>query len=154
MDGATWMKGWKDNQFHGRSKPPSPFDSITILQQKFANVGLNDTDLVALSDGGNRSVLSNFDLDTPDQFDNKYYTNLKNLNGLLTTDQDLLSAAGTSASTAPDVNRFAADQNVFFESFIEGMIKMGNIKVLTGDSGEVRSNCRVVNGAIRLRGRR
>ncbi|XP_074585437.1 peroxidase A2-like [Curcuma longa] len=97
--------------------------------------------------GGNGSVLNNLDRDTPDVFDNKYYTNLQTLNGLLTTDQGLLSAADTNASTAPYVHRFAADQNGFFDSFVEGMIKMGSIAVLTGDNGEVRSNCRVLNGA-------
>lgn len=122
---------------------------------------MNETYLAVLRancpNGGNGSVLNNLDLTTPDVFDNKYYTNLQNLNGLLTTDQGLLSAADTNASTAPDVNRFAADQHTFFDNFVEGMIKMGNIAVLTGSSGEVRSNCRVVNGAsggqfaIRLR---
>ncbi|KAG6497225.1 peroxidase A2-like [Zingiber officinale] len=193
-EGPSWtvLLGRKDGRttnFTAASNLPSPFDNVTVLQQKFAEVGLNDTDLVALSgahtfgraqcftfirrlynfsdgnpdpslnttylaelqqrcpQGGNGSVLNNLDPDTPDVFDNKYYTNLQNLNGLLTTDQDLLSAADTNASTAPDVNRFAADQNVFFESFIEGMIKMGNIAVLTGSNGEVRGNCRVVNGA-------
>ncbi|KAG6497219.1 peroxidase 15-like [Zingiber officinale] len=185
--------------FNAASILPGPFDNVTVLQQKFAAVGLNDIDLVSLSgahtfgraqcftfrhrlynfsngnpdpslnttylaklrqrcpDGGNRTVLNNLDPVTPDVFDNKYYTNLQNLKGLLTTDQDLLSAADTNASTAPYVNRFAADKKVFFDSFVEGMIKMGNIEVLTGSSGEVRKNCRVVNGAsgpqfeIRLR---
>ncbi|KAG6522383.1 hypothetical protein ZIOFF_019523 [Zingiber officinale] len=149
MDGATWKKGWKNNQFHRRSKHPLPIRQYHYPPTKVHQCCQELTRLGEL----NASPLD-IASTTSATFDNKYYTNLKNLNGLLTTDQDLLSAAGTSASIAPDVNRFAADQNVFFENFIEGMIKMGNIKVLTGDSGEVRSNCRVVNGAIRLRGRR
>ncbi|KAG6497224.1 hypothetical protein ZIOFF_045116 [Zingiber officinale] len=60
-------------------------------------------------DGGNGSGLNNLDLDTPDVFDNKYYTNLQNLNGLLTINQDLLSVTDTNVSTALNVNRFAAD---------------------------------------------
>ncbi|XP_042408206.1 peroxidase 15-like [Zingiber officinale] len=193
--GPTWsvLLGRRDGtttNLTAANNLPSPFDNVTTLQQKFAAVNLNITDLIALSgahtfgraqcrtfnqrlfnfsntgnpdptlnttylsalqqscpQGGNISVLNDLDVSTPDTFDNKYYTNLQSLRGLLQTDQDLLSAASTNASTAPIVNDFASNQTAFFESFLEAMIKMGNIDVLTGSNGEIRSNCRQVNGA-------
>lgn len=111
---------------------------------------MNTTYLAALQQscpqGGNGSVLNNLDVATPDAFDNNYYTNLQSLRGLLQTDQDLLTAASTNASTAPIVDNFATNQTAFFESFVQAMIKMGNIDVLTGSNGQIRSNCRQVNG--------
>ncbi|URE45691.1 Peroxidase [Musa troglodytarum] len=166
---------------------PGPRDNLTTLQQKFNDVGLNDTDLVALSgghtfgraqcrtfinrlynfsdnstadpslnstylatlqnncpQGGNGSVLNNLDLTTPDTFDNNYFTNLQTNEGLLQSDQELYN---TGASTASIVDQFAANQTVFFESFIASMINMGNISPLTGSAGEIRSDCKKVNGA-------
>jgi len=35
--------------FTGASNLPSPFDNLTVLEQKFKAVGLNNVDLVALS---------------------------------------------------------------------------------------------------------
>lgn len=95
---------------------------------------------------GNGSVLTNLDLSTPDAFDNKYFTNLQDQNGLLQTDQELLSTSG--ADTIPIVNNFSANQTAFFESFVVSMIKMGNIGVLTGTDGEIRLNCSRVNGNL------
>ncbi|CAN7067688.1 unnamed protein product [Brassica rapa subsp. trilocularis] len=43
------------------------------------------------------------------------------------------------------VNRFAENQNEFFGNFARSMIKMGNVKVLTGTEGEIRRDCRRVN---------
>jgi len=83
------------------------------------------------------------DLTTPDQFDNKYYSNLQQRKGLLQTDQELFSTPG--ADTIPIVNSFSSNQNTFFDNFRASMIKMGNIGVLTGDEGEIRSQCNFVN---------
>ncbi|KAG6501171.1 hypothetical protein ZIOFF_041041 [Zingiber officinale] len=124
---------------------------VSVINTGNLDPSLNTTYLSALQQsypqGGNISVLNDLDVSTPDTFDNKYYTNLQSLRGLLQTDQDLLSAASTNASTAPIVNDFAANQTAFFESFLDVMIKMGKIGVLTGSSGEIRSNCMQVNGA-------
>ncbi|KAK7332547.1 hypothetical protein VNO80_29300 [Phaseolus coccineus] len=88
--------------------------------------------------------LTNLDLTTPDQFDNKYYSNLQQLNGLLQSDQELFST--TAADTIPIVNSFSSNQNTFFANFRASMIKMGNIGVLTGVEGEIRFQCNFVNG--------
>ncbi|OAY83750.1 Peroxidase 15, partial [Ananas comosus] len=95
--------------------------------------------------GGDGTVLNNLDPTTPNTFDNNYYTNLQNNRGLLQSDQELLSTSG--ASTASTVNSYAGSQSTFFQNFAQSMINMGNITPLTGSSGEIRSNCRKVNGS-------
>lgn len=90
---------------------------------------------------GNDNVLANLDLQTPTCFDNLYYKNLLNKKGLLHSDQELFN--GNSADTL--VKRYAADTAAFFKDFVKGMIKMGNIKPLTGSAGQIRINCRKVN---------
>ncbi|CAJ1962916.1 unnamed protein product [Sphenostylis stenocarpa] len=87
--------------------------------------------------------ITNLDLTTPDQFDNNYYSNLQQLNGLLQSDQELFSTPG--ADTVDLVNSFSSDQSVFFDNFIASIIKMGNIGVLTGTDGEIRTQCNFVN---------
>ncbi|CAM0885492.1 unnamed protein product [Alopecurus aequalis] len=85
-----------------------------------------------------RTVL---DVRTPDIFDNKYYVNLVNREGLFVSDQDLF----TNAATRPIVERFARSQREFFDQFGVSMVKMGQIRVLTGDQGQVRRNCSARN---------
>ncbi|KAF2286288.1 hypothetical protein GH714_013278 [Hevea brasiliensis] len=94
--------------------------------------------------GGNGSVITNLDFTTPNAFDNNYFSNLLSNEGLLQSDQELFSTAG--ADTVDIVNNFSANQSAFFDSFVESMISMGNLSVLTGTDGEIRLNCRVVNG--------
>lgn len=43
------------------------------------------------------------------------------------------------------VNSFANDQNLFFNKFVSAMIKLSQLDVLTGDQGEIRDKCNVVN---------
>ncbi|PON74442.1 Peroxidase [Trema orientale] len=111
---------------------------------------LNSTLLETLSqlcpDGGNGSILTNLDPTTPDAFDNQYFSNLQIKKGILETDQILFSTSG--ADTVAIVNNFSANQTAFFESFVVSMIKMGNIRVLTGTEGEIRLNCSRVNGDL------
>ena len=92
---------------------------------------------------GDTTVVTNLDLTTPDVFDNKYFSNLKVLKGLLQSDQKLFSTTGDE--TVAIVNNFTANQTAFFTSFVVSMIKMGNISPLTGTAGEIRLNCGKVN---------
>jgi peroxidase len=85
-----------------------------------------------------RTVL---DVRTPNTFDNKYYVNLVNREGLFTSDQDLF----TNAATRNIVARFAQSQKAFFDQFTSSMVKMGQIKVLTGPQGQIRRNCSARN---------
>ncbi|KAM0936269.1 putative peroxidase [Dioscorea sansibarensis] len=189
--GPTWtvLLGRRDGttaSFSGANNLPRPTDSLNILQSKFSNVGLGDTDLVALSgahtfgrakctsfsdrlynfsnsgnpdpsldttylatlqqscpQGGRGDVLNNLDPSSPDIFDENYYTNLQTNQGLLQSDQELTS----DSSLASIVNSFASSQSTFFQSFGSSMVNMGNISPLTGSNGEIRCNCRKVNGS-------
>ncbi|CAH8387171.1 unnamed protein product [Eruca vesicaria subsp. sativa] len=96
---------------------------------------------------GNGTVLVNFDPETPDAFDNEYYTNLRFGEGLIQSDQELFSTPG--ADTIPLVVEYSNNRFLFFRAFTEAMIRMGNLKPLTGTQGEIRKNCRVVNSRIR-----
>ncbi|XP_077223840.1 peroxidase 12-like [Tasmannia lanceolata] len=89
-------------------------------------------------DTANTTVL---DLRSPDLFDNKYYVDLMNRQGLFTSDQDLY----TNKITRPIVTSFAVNQTLFFEKFAFSMVKMGQLSVLTGKQGEIRANCSARN---------
>ncbi|XP_007011215.2 PREDICTED: peroxidase P7 [Theobroma cacao] len=90
---------------------------------------------------GKDNVHQPLDFQTPTSFDNLYYHNLLKMKGLLRSDQELFN--GTSADCL--VEEYAADTSAFFKAFAKSMIKMGDIKPLTGSSGEIRTNCRKVN---------
>ncbi|KAL0428624.1 UNVERIFIED_CONTAM: Peroxidase 15 [Sesamum latifolium] len=192
--GPSWdvLLGRRDsrsaNQAGANTSIPASFEPLTNLTAKFSAVGLNITDLVALSgahtfgraqcrlfinrlynfsgsggpdpmlnttylatlrqicpQNGSGFVVTNLDPTTPDTFDNNYFSNLQSNEGLLQSDQELFSSSG--APTIPIVNLFSSNQSAFFESFVQSMIKMGNISPLTGSNGEIRANCRRVNGS-------
>ncbi|XP_057768735.1 peroxidase 15-like [Salvia miltiorrhiza] len=191
--GPSWnvLLGRRDstsaNQAAANTSIPAPFEDLSNLTAKFNAVGLNVTDLVALSgaqtfgrvqcrvlsnrlynssgsgnpdptlnttdlsalrricpQNGTGFAVANLDPTTPDTFDANYFSNLQVNRGLLQSDQELFSAA----PTAPIVRLFSANQSAFFQRFAESMIKMGNISPLTGfNNGEIRANCRRVNGS-------
>ncbi|CAN0927624.1 Peroxidase 15 [Linum grandiflorum] len=89
---------------------------------------------------GNGAALANLDPTTSDAFDNNYYSNLQNNQGLLQSDQAL-----TGAATVALVNAFSGNQTAFFQSFAQSMVNMGNISPLTGSSGEIRRDCKMIN---------
>ncbi|XP_042483332.1 peroxidase P7-like [Macadamia integrifolia] len=91
---------------------------------------------------GSNNSLANLDAVSPTHFDNYYYKNLLGGKGLLHSDQELYNG---SSRTDYLVKRYVHEPSVFFSDFAEAMIKMGNIKPLTGIKGEVRLNCRKVN---------
>ncbi|XP_027934651.1 peroxidase A2-like [Vigna unguiculata] len=192
--GPSWsvLLGRRDsvtaNQAGANTSIPSPFESLANITSKFSAVGLDTTDLVALSgahtfgraqcqffsqrlfnfsgtgspdptlnstylatlqqncpQNGSGSTLNNLDPSTPDTFDNTYFTNLLINQGLLQTDQELFSTNGSS--TISIVNNFANNQSAFFQAFAQSMINMGNISPLTGTQGEIRTDCKKVNGS-------
>ncbi|KAK6233448.1 hypothetical protein QUC31_005854 [Theobroma cacao] len=91
---------------------------------------------------GNDSVLAPLDRQTPTFFDNLYYKNLLNKTGLLRSDQELFNRSSTTALL---VKSYATNTSLFFQEFVKSIIKMGNIKPLTGSAGEIRINCRKIN---------
>ncbi|KAB2010078.1 hypothetical protein ES319_D10G211200v1 [Gossypium barbadense] len=90
---------------------------------------------------GKDNIHQQLDLQTPTSFDNSYFKNLLKKKGLLRSDQELFS--GTSADSL--VKKYAADSSEFFKHFSKSMIKLGNIKPITGSSDKIRINCRKVN---------
>ncbi|KAJ3687151.1 hypothetical protein LUZ61_016315 [Rhynchospora tenuis] len=81
------------------------------------------------------------DIRTPNTFDNKYYVDLLNREGLFTSDQDMY----TDSRTKSIVINFAKNQDLFFQKFVYSMVKMGQLSVLTGNQGEIRANCSAKN---------
>ncbi|KAL6984276.1 Peroxidase 12 [Sarracenia purpurea var. burkii] len=98
-------------------------------------------DLKAVCPAADTNATTMLDIRTPNHFDNKYYVDLVNRQGLFTSDQDLY----TDERTREIVESFADDQDLFLEKFVVAMRKMGQLSVLTGRRGEIRANCSVRN---------
>ncbi len=93
------------------------------------------------SNGSGDGNLAPLDLQTPTAFDNNYFKNLVNRKGLLHSDQVLFDGGSTDSL----VKTYSNDASAFSCDFITAMIKMGDIKPLTGSNGEIRKNCRKIN---------
>ncbi|CAJ1971080.1 unnamed protein product [Sphenostylis stenocarpa] len=90
---------------------------------------------------GNDNTLEPLDHQTPIHFDNLYFQNLVSKKALLHSDQELFNGSSTDKL----VRKYAANTAAFFEDFAKGMVKMSNIKPLTGSKGQIRINCGKVN---------
>ncbi|WRX10038.1 hem peroxidase - like 7 [Theobroma cacao] len=117
--------------FGGSGKPDPELDASFLkgLQSVCPDQVDSDTNLVPL------------DSVTSTKFDNSYYKNIVNSSGLLQSDQLL----GTDNRTASMVLNYSKYPYLFLKDFGASMVKMGNIGVLTGQDGEIRKNCKVVN---------
>ncbi|XP_054810127.1 peroxidase 10 [Prosopis cineraria] len=113
----------------GKSDPSLDASLLQTLQNLCPDQGDSDTNLAPLD-----SVTTN-------RFDNMYYRNLLNNSGLLQSDQALL---GDNRTTSLVLN-YSKYPFLFLRDFAMSMEKMGRIGVLTGQQGEIRKNCRVVN---------
>ena len=94
---------------------------------------------------GDANKTTFLDWNSNDLFDNHYFQNLLNGKGLLSSDQILFSSDEAKTTTLSLVQRYSTNSGLFFADFANSMIKMGNISPLTGSSGQIRKNCRVVN---------
>lgn len=90
---------------------------------------------------GGDSNLAPLDIQTPSQFDNKYYQNLEARRGLLQSDQELFNGGSQDSL----VKSYSSDGEAFRRDFASAMVKMGNLSPLTGTNGEIRRNCRAIN---------
>ncbi|KAL2649847.1 hypothetical protein R1flu_017975 [Riccia fluitans] len=61
--------------------------------------------------------------------------------GIFITDSTLI----TNSLGKKLVTSFAKAKSTFFKEFADGMVKMGNLGVLTGSQGEIRKHCQFVN---------
>ncbi|KAK4386233.1 Peroxidase 1 [Sesamum angolense] len=140
---------------------PPPSFNVTQLIASFAAKGLSVKDLAVLSGGHTIGVshcfsfsnrLYNFtgkkDVDpsmdpNSQSFDVDYYTLVRKRRGLLQSDAALLNDNATSAYV--DLHATASGKSSFFQDFAASMVRMGQIGVLTGTTGQIRNICSVVN---------
>ncbi|KAH1107985.1 hypothetical protein J1N35_011753 [Gossypium stocksii] len=120
--------------FSGTGAPDSTMEA-TMLEdlQSFCPVN---------GDGNRFTAL---DRNSTDLFDNHYFKNLLNGKGLLGSDQILYSSDLAVSTTKSLVESYSSNSKLFFNDFVNSMVKMGNISPLTGTNGEIRKNCRAVN---------
>lgn len=82
-------------------------------------------------------IAINMDPTTPRTFDNVYFQNLQQGKGLFTSDQILFTDKRAQAT----INTFASSNAAFNRAFVQAMTKLGRVGVLTGNQGEIRSDC-------------
>lgn len=75
------------------------------------------------------------DQNTSFVFDNEFYNQIRKNRGILKIDQEL----ALDTLSARFVSSLAGNNNLFRQSFVNAMIKLGNIQ---GNGGEIRRNCR------------
>ncbi|KAG8372859.1 hypothetical protein BUALT_Bualt12G0110800 [Buddleja alternifolia] len=86
------------------------------------------------------TTLVDLDHMTPATFDNQYYFNLLSGEGLLGSDQALVTGNNLTRRV---VGSYVDDMGIFFEDFKRAMLKMGSLT--SGEGGEIRRNCRAIN---------
>ena len=106
----------------------------TNIDSSFAEAKQKKCPSINGSGDNNVEVL---DLKTPIHFDNKYFKNLIKKKGLLHSDQVLFNGGSTDSL----VQTYSENDKAFESDFVAAMIKMGNIKPLTGSKGEIRKKC-------------
>lgn len=90
--------------------------------------------------GGDASLVVPMEA-TPAMADVAYYRGVATNKGLFTSDQTLL----TDQQTRAQVFQNAQNPFIWKSKFASAMVSMGKIGVLTGNAGEIRKNCRVIN---------
>ncbi|TMW80550.1 hypothetical protein EJD97_018496, partial [Solanum chilense] len=117
--------------FDGSGNPDPTLDSSLLGSLRSVCPNQSDSD----------SNLAPLDAVTINRFDNVYFKNLMNNSGLLESDQALMN----DNTTAALVSNYSRNPSLFSKEFAASMVKLINIGVLTGQNGEIRKNCRVVN---------
>ncbi|KAG5625123.1 hypothetical protein H5410_010341 [Solanum commersonii] len=90
---------------------------------------------------GSNTKITPLDIQSVTRFDNAYYRNLMNNTGLLESDQALMS----NSETADMVKSYSLYPYLFYQDFAASMVKLGNVGVLTGETGQIRKVCGSVN---------
>ncbi|KAL8268803.1 hypothetical protein R6Q59_002601 [Mikania micrantha] len=86
---------------------------------------------------GGDGNLAPLDLVTPNSFDNNYFKNLIQKKGLLESDQVLFSGGSTDSI----VREYSNNPSKFKSDFATAMVKMSEIRPLTGQEGVIRRIC-------------
>lgn len=74
------------------------------------------------------------------EFDNRYFLTVLKRKGLFQSDAALLTNG-----EANGIVKEMVDSGKFLTEFKKSMKRMGAVGVLTGNAGEIRKKCRVVN---------
>jgi peroxidase len=74
-------------------------------------------------------------------FDNNYFVMVQQKKGVLFSDSILYF----DSSSQGIVDTFAADQNAFFNAFVDSMVTLGRLSLKTAANGEIRKNCFAAN---------
>ncbi|KAF3785027.1 Peroxidase 5 [Nymphaea thermarum] len=137
---------------------PPPVFTLSELTQFFAAKGLTQAEMIIqlqhynspgpgaqlrkqCPQNPNAALVVPMNPAAPYSLDNSYYSNILANRVLFTSDQTLLSGS----STAGLVSQNSRSPYLWLNRFAAAMIQMGQIGVLTGNAGEIRSNCRVIN---------
>nr|CAB3446232.1 unnamed protein product [Digitaria exilis] len=146
---------------------PDPSFSLQKLEAAFRNKGFDPSEMVALSGGhaiGSAACTfvddtvrqvrctastvldpnsTRVPLDkTPAIFDNQYYVDLVDGNGVLNSDRVLV---GQGSDRAGQVQTYKTSKDSFFKDFAKAMAKMSEMGVLTGSQGQIRRVCSKLN---------
>ncbi|CAL5430284.1 unnamed protein product [Camellia sinensis] len=168
VGGPSWAVklGRRDSTSASRRLAESDLPRFTYnldqLISNFARKGLSVRDMVALSgshtigharcftfrnriyDNGSNidaGFATPLDLVTPNSFDSNYFKNLIQKKGLLQSDRVLFNGGSTDSI----VSEYSKNPSVFQSDFASAMIKMGDIKPLTGQHGVIRRICSALN---------
>eukprot|EP00253_Pinus_taeda_P029491 PITA_29491 len=85
------------------------------------------------------------DIITPETLDNLYYDGLLNKHGLFTSDAALLTDPNTA--TVVDASAGSYNLRTWQQNFAAAMVNMGMIIELTGNEGQIRRKCSVINSS-------
>jgi len=131
----------------GRSRCTSFSVRLNVTKTSKAQVKIQDSlriDLIYTcggtnaTSGNNGNITAPLDKVTSTSFDTHYFKNLMHSEGLLNSDQVLFSTSGVTRKL---VWHFSTNTEHFFQNFAISMVKMGNINPLTGNLGEIHTNC-------------
>ncbi|CAN1262929.1 Peroxidase 4 [Linum perenne] len=115
------------------------YNETNSIQSNFASSLQRNCPAVTGNGDNNTQALDQ----TPGGFDVQYFKSLMQSRGLLHSDQELFGK-GNSASDAL-VRMYSSNPGRFAADFAGSMVKMGNMRPLTGSNGEIRKNCRLIN---------
>ncbi|KAJ3686350.1 hypothetical protein LUZ61_015514 [Rhynchospora tenuis] len=112
-----------------------------IFNEKNINASFASLRQQTCPKSGGDNTLAPLDVQSPNTFDNAYYVDLVNKKGLFHSDQELFNGGSQDKL----VTQYSTNPALFASDFAKAMVKLGNIKPLTGKDGEIRLNCRKMN---------
>ncbi|KAI3929752.1 hypothetical protein MKX01_025920 [Papaver californicum] len=135
LSGAHTIGASHCNAFSDRFQENSKGE-LTLADKVFASELMKRCSASASS-----SVTVNNDPGTSFVFDNQYYRNLIAHKDLFQSDSVLFSDARTKKL----VEELSTNQDTFFQKWGDSFVRLSSVGVKTGDEGEIRRSCNVIN---------